>query len=94
MTPQEKEKLDTLETKLNELLLAYNSENFQDKLDIRRSNINIGNSGSKVSLYGGTPALRANAITTPTGGATVDSECRTAVTSILTALRNLNIITP
>lgn len=42
---------------------------------------------AQVALYGGTPVPQASAITAPTGGATVDTECRAAVASILTAIK-------
>jgi hypothetical protein len=53
----------------------------------------FGQSASdKIALHGATPVIQASAITSPTGGATVDAESRTAVTAILVALRNKGII--
>lgn len=46
----------------------------------------------KVGFYGETPVVQAGAISTPSGGATVDAEARTAITSVITALRNIGII--
>lgn len=56
------------------------------------------NDGAKMSInttgigfYSATPVARAAAITAPTGGATVDTECRAAVASIITAIKNIGI---
>jgi hypothetical protein len=42
--------------------------------------------GSVVGFYGATPAAQAGAISDPTGGATIDSEARTAIDALITAL--------
>ena len=41
---------------------------------------------------GSTPAAQAAAITTVSGGSTVDAEARTAINAVLVALRNVGII--
>ena len=46
----------------------------------------------KLSFHGVTPVIQASAITAPTGGATVDTEARTAINSIRTALSGKGII--
>ena len=46
----------------------------------------------KLGFYGNMPVSQQGAITDPTGGLTVDSPARSAIASILTALRNLGII--
>lgn len=48
-------------------------------------------STDKIGLYGATPVVQAAAITAPTGGATVDTQARSAISSIITALHNLGI---
>ena len=45
----------------------------------------------KLSLYGVTPVVQAGSISAPTGGATIDSQSRTAISSIITALKNIGI---
>lgn len=45
----------------------------------------------KLSFHGVTPVIQANAISAPSGGATVDSEARTAINSIRTALSGKGI---
>jgi hypothetical protein len=52
----------------------------------------IGTSTSqKLSFYGVTPIVQTGAITAPSGGGTVDSQARTAITSIINALKNMGI---
>lgn len=49
-------------------------------------------SGKLFGAYGATPAAQPAAIASPSGGATTDAEARTAIDSILAALRTLGII--
>jgi hypothetical protein len=42
----------------------------------------------------GSQASRASAITSPTGGATIDSQARTAIDAIITVLENFGLVTP
>lgn len=46
----------------------------------------------KIGFYGATPVIQASAITAPSGGATIDSQARTAIGSLITALHNLGLI--
>ena len=46
----------------------------------------------KLAFYGATPIVRQGAISAPSGGATVDAQSRTAITSIINALRNVGLI--
>lgn len=46
----------------------------------------------RIGFFGDTPVLQQGAIAAPSGGVTVDSQARTAITSIITALRNLGLI--
>ena len=45
----------------------------------------------KLSVYGVTPVVQAGAISAPSGGLTIDTEARTAINSIRTALTNFGI---
>jgi hypothetical protein len=49
---------------------------------------------SFLGLFGATPVVQQAAIVDVTGGATIDSQARTAVNSILSTLRNYGIIKP
>lgn len=46
----------------------------------------LNHDGSTVGLYSTTPVSQAAAITKPTGGATIDTEARTAIDSIIDAI--------
>lgn len=46
----------------------------------------------KIGLYGKTPVVQGGAIADPAGGSTIDAQARTAISSILTVLRNIGII--
>ena len=93
--------------KLNDLLLKYYSENYPNRMELNRtlvlkdiqnktefdnfSGIKLGHSTSKVGFFGVTPVGKSGAISSPTGGATVDSQARTAIDSIRTALTQIGI---
>ena len=51
----------------------------------------IGVTGDKIGFLGATPIVRAGAITSPTGGATIDSQARTAIDSIRVVLTNFGL---
>lgn len=58
----------------------------------RTTGTNIGTAtDQKIGLYGVTPVVQAGAISAPTGGLTVDSEARSAINSIRTAIKNIGI---
>jgi hypothetical protein len=63
------------------VLSAYNTTNAREGLRIRG-----GASAALIGLYGATPVVQPSAITAPTGGATVDTEARAAIVSILNAI--------
>ena len=46
----------------------------------------LGQAGEVAALYGATPVVQPAAIAAPTGGAVIDSQARTAIDSILTAI--------
>lgn len=45
----------------------------------------------KLSVFGVTPVIQAGAISAPSGGATVDAQARTAIGSLITAVKNFGI---
>jgi hypothetical protein len=49
------------------------------------------NATDLIAMYGATPLARQAAITPPSGGATVDSNARTAIGTIITALQKFGI---
>lgn len=54
--------------------------------------LSLGFPTGKVGVYGVTPVTQAAGISSPSGGATVDAQSRTAITSIITALHNIGIL--
>lgn len=52
-----------------------------------------GNSGQKLGFFGVTPVIQQTAITTPSGGMTVDTQARTSIGEIKTVLHNLGLTT-
>jgi hypothetical protein len=108
MTPEEKKLLIEVNEKLENFLNVYYRTNFVDKMIMskplnfidgvkilfgRTTGTKIGSTAlEKLSVWGATPIVQPGAISDPSGGATVDSQSRTAISSILTALRNVGII--
>lgn len=45
----------------------------------------------KIGFFGKTPVVQISAISAPSGGSTIDTEARTAINSIRTALINLGL---
>lgn len=103
MTPQEKQEFNKMKDDLLQLQSLFFVGDFPDKkvfykklvadggLDLTGDNITLGNSSSVIGLYGVTPVVKASAITSPTGGGTVDSQSRTAINSIITAIKDIGI---
>lgn len=66
------------------------------KLIIKDSSISLGSNtggsigitGEKVGFLGATPLVRQSAISAPSGGATVDSQSRAAINSLIAVLKN------
>ena len=55
--------------------------------------VEVGTSGSKVGFYGATKIVQQSAVTAPSGGSTIDSQSRTAITSLIAVLHNLGLTT-
>ena len=52
----------------------------------------IGTSATqKLGVYGVTPIIQASGITAPSGGTTIDIQARTAINSLITAIKNFGI---
>jgi hypothetical protein len=45
----------------------------------------------QLGFFGATPVPQQGAITAPSGGATVDSQARTAISSMITEIKNLGL---
>lgn len=74
---------------IHKLIQMLDGRNFQFGLT---TGTKIGTATTqKIGLYGVTPVVQAGAISAPTGGGTIDSEARTAINSIRTALTNIGI---
>ncbi len=100
------DKYDQLQQQIDELKYLLNKDSYSN-LEIYRKPVQfefdlifstragsmIGTSpDQKIAVYGATPIIQQDAIVTPSGGGTIDSQSRTAIVSIITALKNFGII--
>jgi hypothetical protein len=51
----------------------------------------IGSASSKIGFFGKTPIGQPSGISSPSGGATIDTQSRNAIDAIRTALINLGL---
>lgn len=49
-------------------------------------------SSQKIAFWGSTPIVRPSGVAVPTGGATIDSECRASLTDLITKLQAIGLI--
>lgn len=94
MTPQELDRLNKIEKKLDQFLDVYYRTHFIDK-DVFSKKVffseDVKFENRKLGLYGKAPIAQQSAISAPSGGLTVDSPARTAINTIITTLQNLGI---
>lgn len=94
MTPDELQKFNELVKKVDDFIDIYSRSHFIDK-DVFNNKVYFRNDvylPSKTAFFGSnTPASKQAAITTPSGGATVDSQARSAISSIITTLQSLGL---
>ncbi len=101
MTPEEatqlKQRVQVLENLLANLM--FNGEykflrnvNFGPNAKLSLTgDLSLGVSSSKVGFYGASPVARQAAVTSPSGGATVDSQARTAIDALRSRLTTIGI---
>ncbi len=81
------EELNQLRKELDELKSNFYKDNFTSNQSFRKDVSFLG----KIGFYNKTPIAQPTAIAAPAGGATIDSEARTAINSIRTTLTNLGL---
>lgn len=81
------EEINQLRKELDELKSVIYKDNFSSSQIFRKDISFFG----KVGFYNKTPIAQHGAITSPSGGATIDSEARTAINSIITVIKNIGI---
>lgn len=100
MTPEEKQLLIETSEKLDKLIDLYYRINFIDKHIFDNpvtinNGLNVKNNvylPTNTAFFGSTTLVnKQSAISPPSGGATVDSQARTAISTIITTLQNLGL---
>ena len=81
------EEINQLRKELDELKSLYFKDNFSNSQIFRKDSTFSG----KVGFYSKVPVSQQGAVTSPTGGTTVDAEARIAIGQIKTALYNLGL---
>lgn len=96
MSPEERKMLYDTNKKLTDFLNAYYYLNFPDKQILEKSleikeNVVTKNLDINGELYFASLKNPQLAIVKPTGGATIDSQARTAINTIIDTLKNLGL---
>lgn len=103
MSPQERDEFNKMKQELAELKDLFFKGDFPDRkvfykklvpkggLDLSVDSVSAGTTSGVIGLYGVTPVVQASAIAAPAGGATVDSEARTTINLIRTAIKNIGV---
>ena len=99
-TQQLKDRLQLLENVVFDLIRT-NKYRFSKSIqmqDGRNIDLNTGTgskigtaTGQKIGFFNATPVVQQAAITAPTGGATIDTQARTAINTIITTLQTLGL---
>ena len=105
MKPEELKLLNDIDTKLTRFLDLYYRTNMIDRTEFNNpvvfnNNIVIGKNGTKfgtstndkISFYNKAPIIQPATISDPSGGATVDSQARTAINTLIDRLQELGLI--
>lgn len=94
MTPEERKLLQDTSAKLDAFLDVYYRTVFIDK-QVYMNKTYFKNDvylPTKTAFFGSnTQVSKQSAITAPTGGATIDSQARTAIGTIITTLQSLGL---
>ena len=94
MTLQEKQEFENIKIELAKLQDLFYKGDFPDKKEFYKLVVLRGGvsfTQTLMGFFGVTPVVRQEAVTNPTGGAVIDSESRTAIGQIKTALTNLGL---
>ena len=67
-------------------------DNSTFSVDVKMNNSVYFGKAGKVGFFGKTPILQGATIADPSGGATVDSQARTAINSLIDRLQDLGLI--
>lgn len=94
MTPDERKLLEETAHKLDMFIELYQKTNFIDK-QVYTNKAYFKNDvylPTKTAFFGSnTPIAKQAAISTPSGGATVDAQSRTAINTIISTLTSLGL---
>lgn len=94
MTPDEKQQMNDIENKLNLLIDVFYTQHFIDK-DVFFNKVYFKQDvylPTKIAFFGSqTPITQQAAISSPSGGTTIDSQARAAIGTIITRLQALGL---